>query len=185
VIKLTPRTHRERHAEHQVQLFADLVATGHRPWRLWVNAIPDLFLLILSFPRRTAMSELARVALFPLSILNAVSGIVLVVTALITSGVPAWVAVPASALAAQGLFTLAWLTDRAPLAPRNANVLLAFGEAAALIIGAVGLVAMLIGQSGTSDPEYGPPTMLVLITVHAIVGLLAPPNQSTSPLPTS
>jgi hypothetical protein len=179
LVNLAPRAHRDRHGKDQIQLFADLVATGNRPWRLWANAIPDLLFVILSHSRRAVVSELARVALFPLSILNAGAGVVLAMAAFFTSAVPAWIVAPAGAIAAQGLYTLLWLTDRAPLAPRAAKLLLVVGEAAAFVVGSSAMVAAVLRQSGTSDPEFGPPTMLVLVVVHGIVGLLASQNQTT------
>ena len=180
-LRLFPAHHRARHGRDQLQLFTDLLTTGHSPVRLWLGAVPDLVTVLGQTPGRTAMSHLARLALFPLSVLNAAAGSTLAAVSLATSAVPAWVAAPAAAIAMQGLYTLAWLGDVLPMARRRGNVLFATGEAAALAIGATGLVSALITQSGTTDPEYGPPTMLTIVALHGLIGLLAPPRPSGRP----
>jgi hypothetical protein len=127
------------------------------------------------------MTHLARLALVPLSTLNALAGTMLMVIALFTPAVPAWVAAPAAAVVTQGLSTLAWLRDTLPLPRRISDVLFATGECAALVIGTTGIIAALIAQSATADPEYGPPTMLALVAVHGIVGLLALAHTTPTP----
>lgn len=169
---LVPSEHRRRHGDAQVQLFADLLATGHRPWRLWAGAFVDVWhVMFLSGSRRLVMSHLARLALFPLSVLNAVVGLALATIALATTAVPAWVAFPALAITAQGAYSLAWLTGRCRAVGRVGDVVFAIGEAAALVVGCVGVVAAIVGQSTSGDIDYGPPTVLTIVAVHAVVGL--------------
>ena len=123
------------------------------------------------------MSQLARIGLYPLSVLNTVAGVALMAIATVTSDVPLWVSAPAVAVAAQGAYTLVWLLERAPVPPRFANLLFAGGEALALIGASIGIIAAVIAQSASSDPEYGPPTMMMLVAIHALVGLLAAPRS--------
>jgi hypothetical protein len=179
-VRLFPPSHTERHGCDQVELFSDLIATGHRPLRLWIAAIPDLTIVIRHTPRRLAVSHFARFALYPLSMLNAAAGFTLAAIAVFTGAVPLWVAGPAVAVAGQGLYTLAWLRNLLPVERRAGDFLFTTGEAVALIIGTTGVVGALISQSGTADAEYGPQTMLSLIAVHGLIGLVAP----TSPTPT-
>lgn len=180
---LTPDGHRDRHGDDQAELFADLIAAGHRPWRLWMGALPDLISVLRTYRRRTLMSHIARIALYPLSALNAVAGLALAGVAASTDAIPVWVAAPAFAVAAQGLYTLIWLRRRVPLSPRAADILFATGEAAAFVTGLVGITAAFIAQGGGSDPEYGPPTMLALVVAHALVGLMssAPAPSANTP----
>lgn len=180
-VALFPLSHSERHRSDQVELFADLIATGHRPARLWAAAIPDLITVLGTTPRRLAMSHLARLALTPLSILNAAAGVTLAAIAMLTGAVPLWIAGPALAVAGQGLFSLAWLRDALPVNPRTGDLLFANGEAVALVVGAVGLVAAVISQSGSVDAEYGPPTMLTLVAVHGLIGLVSPTTRTSAP----
>ena len=123
------------------------------------------------------MSELARIGLYPLSVLNTIAGLMLVAIATATSAVPLWVSAPAAAIVAQGLYTLTWLLGRAPVPRQFANLLFAGGEALALVGASVGIIAAVIAQSTSSDPEYGPPTMMMLVAIHALVGLLAAPRS--------
>jgi hypothetical protein len=175
---LFPPGHADRHGDDQVELFADLVATGHRPMRLWIAAILDLATVIRNAPRRRAVSHLARLALYPLSMLNAAVGVTLAAFAVLTGAVPLWVAAPAIAVAGQGLYTLAWLAAMLPVERRTGDLLFATGEAVALIVGTTGVVAALISQSGTVDAEYGPPTVLTLVAVHGLIGLIAPSSRT-------
>lgn len=182
-LALTPAEHRARHGDDQALLFGDLLATGHHPLRLWIAAIADLISLYRSSERRTVMSDLARIALYPLSVLNALAGFVVVSVAAFTAAIPLWVAAPGAAVALQGVYSLLWLRRRVPLPTGVGVVVFAVGEAAALVTGAVGVTAAIISQSGGSDPEYGPPTLLALVAVHAVVGLLtadpAPPSNTS------
>jgi hypothetical protein len=41
-VRLLPRSHRDRFAEEQMQLYADLTAHGMTPWRLWLGLPRDL-----------------------------------------------------------------------------------------------------------------------------------------------
>lgn len=129
------------------------------------------------------MTHLARLALYPLSVLNALVGFALVVVASSTSAVPVWVAGPAVAVATQGVYSLLWLQRRVALPAVAGDVLFAVGEAVALVVGVVGVIAALVAHGGATDPEYGPPTMLALVAVHAAVGLLtsqSSPNRGTA-----
>lgn len=171
-LRLLPPEHRRRHGEAQVQLFADLLATGHGPWLLWAGVVADAWHVAFMYEsRRSTMSQLARLALFPLSVLNTVVGLALAVVATGTTSVPAWVALPGAAMAFQGMFTLGWLTGRLPVAHRVGDVMFAVGEAMALVVGAIGVVAAVLAQSGSADVEYGPPTILTIVAIHALVGL--------------
>ena len=118
------------------------------------------------------MSHIARLALIPLSVMNAVTGASLAVVAIATDAVPVWVAMPAVTVAFQGVFALGWLAGRLPVADRVGDALFAVGEAIALVIGAVGVVAAIIAQSGSVDVEYGPPTVLTMVVLHALVGIV-------------
>lgn len=178
---LFPPSHNDRHCREQVELFADLLTTGHRPVRLWVAAIPDLIAVIRNTPRRLAVSHLAKLALYPLSLLNAAAGATLAALALLTGAVPLWIAGPAVAVSCQGLYTLAWLREWLPVEPRIGDLLFATGEAAGLIVGTTGVVAAIIVQSSTNDAEYGPPTMLTLVAIHGLVGLIAPITPTQTP----
>lgn len=184
LVRILPRSHRVRHGDQQVQLFADLIARGTAPWRLWANSVPDLLLVVLrTSDRRSPMSQLARALLVPLSVLNAGAGSVLAAIAIFSDAVPMWVAAPAAAVVLQGGFTLAWLAGKLPLAPPVSSTLLTIGEGLALVVGAVGVVAAVIEQSGTVDPEYGPPTILALIAIHGAVGLVAAlPGRPAAPV---
>lgn len=175
LLRLMPRSHRRRHGDAQVQLFIDLMSTGHNPWRVWAGVVADIWhvTLIVSETRRSVMFHIARLSLFPLSVLNAVVGVSLAVVAIVTGAVPMWVSLPAGAVALQGAFTLGWLTGRLPVADRLGDVLFAVGEAMALVVGAVGVVAATIAQSSSSDVEYGPPTILTIVAVHALVGMIS------------
>jgi hypothetical protein len=174
LLRLMPQSHRCRQGGAQVQLFADLMSTGHNPWRLWAGALVDVcqVTFLVSETRRSLMSHIARLALFPLSVLNAVIGLSLAVIAIVSTVVPMWVAWPAGAVALQGAFTVGWLTGRLPVGDRVGDVLFAAGEAAALVIGAVGVVAAVVAQSGSGDVEYGPPTVLTIVALHALVGMM-------------
>lgn len=180
-LALFPPSHTDRHSSEQVELFADLLATGHRPMRLWVAAIPDLITVIRNTPRRLTVSHLAKLALYPLSILNAAAGVTLAAIAILTGAVPLWIAGPAVAVAGQGLYTMAWLREWLPVEPRTGDLLLVTGEAAALIVGTIGVVAALISQSGTLDAEYGPPTVLTLVAIHGFVGLISTTSRTQVP----
>lgn len=177
-LRLFPPSHSNRHSDDQMELFADLIATGHRPMRLWAAAIPDLIAVTRTAPRRLAVPHLARLALYPLSILNAAAGLTLAAIAILTGAVPLWIAGPAVAVAGQGLYTLAWLRDLLPVERRTGDLFFAIGEAAALIVGAIGVVAALISQSGATDAEHGPPTMLTLVAIHGLVGLITPTSRT-------
>lgn len=177
-LALFPPGHADRHGGDQVELFADLLATGHRPIRLWIAAIVDLATVIRNAPRRRAVSHLARLALYPLSMLTAAVGVTLAAIAVLTGAVPLWVAGPAIAVAGQGLYTLAWLAAMLPVERRTGDLLFAAGEAVALIVGTTGLVAALISQSGTVDAEYGPPTVLTLVALHGLIGLIAQSSRT-------
>lgn len=76
LLRLMPRSRRRRHGDAQVQLFIDLMSTGHNPWRVWAGAVADIWhvTLIVSETRSSVMSHIARLSLFPLSVLNAVVG---------------------------------------------------------------------------------------------------------------
>lgn len=124
------------------------------------------------------MTLTARLSLTPLSVLNVVAGAALVVFALASGDVPAWVALPALAVVAQGAYTLAWVGRSLPFGQTTANGLFVVGQTAAFLVGSVGLVAAVVNQSGSSDPEFGPLTIMTIVTVHAIVGLLAAFTQS-------
>lgn len=173
-LRLMPPSHRRRHGHTQVQLFGDLVSTGHNPWRVWAGAIVDIchVTLIVLQTRRSIMSHIARLALIPLSVTNAVIGALLAAVAIVTDAAPLWVAIPAVAIAFQGVFALGWLTGRLPVADRVGDALFAVGEAIALAIGAVGVVAAITAQSGSVDVEYGPPTVLTMVALHALVGII-------------
>ena len=184
-MRLMPRVHRVRHGDRQVQLFADLIETGHRPWRLWIAAIPDLASVVTSSSsRRAVLSDVSRVALVPLSVLNACAGLLLAGVAIASTSVPLWVAGPAMAVALQGGFTVVWLLGRVPLAESLSTTLFRTGEAVAFVVGGAGVVAVIIRQSQSGHPEYGPPTMLGLIAFHALIGLLAS-RRSATPGPLS
>ena len=171
---MTPPAHRDRHGRDQVQLFGDLLRTGTPPVRLWVAAAGDLVAVsVATTDRRRIVSHLARIALYPLSALNAAAGIALAGVALLVGDVPAWVAVPALCVAIQGGSALGWLADRLPARRSVADVAFATGEAIALVAGAVGVVAAILTTASTGDAEYGPATMTTLVLVHAAVGLLA------------
>lgn len=180
-LRLFPPDHARRHGGDQALLFADLIATGHRPLRLWIAALFDLVTIVRHTPRRHAVAHLARLALYPLSMLTAMAGVALLAIAMLTDAVPVWVAAPALAVAGQGLYTLAWLQDLLPVERRVGDVLFAIGEAAALAIGTTGVVAALISQSATADADYGPPTILTLVAVHGLLGLLAPTSRNQTP----
>lgn len=124
------------------------------------------------------MTLTARLSLTPLSVLNVVAGAALVVFALASGDVPAWVALPALAVMVQGAYTLAWIGQSLPFGQTMANGLFVVGQTAAFLLGSVGLVAAVVNQSGSSDPEFGPLTIMTIVTVHAIVGLLAAFTQS-------
>jgi hypothetical protein len=175
-----PRDHRRRHGEEQVQLFADLMSTGHRPWRLWTAAGPDFCSVLFSSCRAgRTVSPLARIALFPLSTLNATVGILLVVIAVGSDAVPLWVAAPAAGVVVQGSYTYAWLLGRSGLRTHAADNLFLMGEVAGLALGVVGVVAATVRHSGANDTEYGPVTILSLVAVHALFGILAALRQPT------
>lgn len=180
-LALFPADHTDRHRRDQEELFADLIATGHRPMRLWAAAIFDLVTVIGNTPRRLAIAHLARLALYPLSILNAAAGVALAAIAVFTTAVPLWMAGPAVAVAVQGLCTLVWLRERLPVDRRTGDLLFRAGEAVALAVGTAALVVALISQSGAGDVEYGPPTMLTLVVLHGLVGLVAPIARTPSP----
>ncbi len=127
------------------------------------------------------MSHLARLALYPLSILNAAAGVMLAAIALVTGAIPLWIAGPAAAVAGHGLYTLAWLRERLPVEQRTGDLLFAGGEAMALLIGATGVAAALISRSGTVDAEYRPATMLTLDAIHGLTGLIAPTSRTPTP----
>lgn len=124
------------------------------------------------------MSHIARLALYSLSLVNILAGMTLAGVALTATSVPAWVAGPAAVITIQGGYTLLWLGSRLPLRRASADLVFAIGESAALVVGATGVVAALISQAGTLDPEYGPPTMLTLVAIHGLVGLLAPDRRA-------
>lgn len=124
------------------------------------------------------ISHLARLALYPLSVLSTCAGLALAGVAAMTSAVPMWVAGPGMAIAVHGLYTLLWLGSRFPLRKESADLPFAIGETVALVVGATGVVAAAISQTGASDPEYGPPTMLVLVAIHGLMGLLASARRS-------
>ena len=143
-------------------MFTDLIATGERPWRLWAGAVPDLFAVLRASPGRSVTSHLARLSLYPLSLLNGAVGLTLAVIAVATNWVPVWVAAPAGAVAGQGMYTLAWLSARVPLSRRAAANLFVAGEVVALVVGSTGVVAA-VANLRSSDPEYGPPTMFAIV----------------------
>ena len=180
---LFPPGHRSRHGADQIQLFTDLLAAGHSPRRLWLAAAGDLARVVLASTPKRAMAHLAKLALYPLSTLNTLAGLGVIVLALFTAAIPPWVAGPAAAVAAQGIYTLVWLRQHLPLPPHVGDLLFATGEVAALVVGTTGLVAAAITQSTTADPEYGPPTILALVAVHGIVGLIA--RLPDTPAPTT
>lgn len=132
------------------------------------------------------MSDLARVALVPLSALNAVAGLALATLALTTGDVPAWVAAPAAIVTMQGAYTLCWLTGRPSPPGRWAHLVFIGGETAGLAIGAIGIAAAIVSQTRTSHPEAGPPTVLALVAIHALAGLIAAtPPRGRKATPTS
>ena len=136
--------------------------------------------------RRTTISFTARLALVPLSVLNLVAGTVLVGVSIFTAAVPTWVSLPAAAVTLQAIYTLAWVTRKLPFGQRTGHGLFVMGEVAALLAGGIGLVAAIAAQTTSGHAEYGPLTLLVIVTVHAGVGLLAAFTQSmddgTAPL---
>lgn len=180
-LRLFPPDHAARHGSDQLQLFADLIATGHRPLALWGAAIPDLFAVIHHTPRSRVVSHIARLALYPLSILDLAAGATLAAVAVLTGAVPMWIALPAAAVAGQGAYALAWLRNPIPAERGIADLVFATGEAAALILGTTGVIVALIIQAGTADPEYGPPTMFTLVAVHGLIGLFAATPRTSIP----
>lgn len=175
-LQLTPPAHRDRHGRAQVQLFGDLLATGHPPWRLWMQALPDLFgLLIAAGDRRAVTAELARVSLVPLSLAGAGVAVATAGLALATDLVPVWVAGVAAAIALQGVLGLGWSTGHLPVRTRCTARVLVGGEAMALVVGGLGLAVGVLAQRGTGDPEYGPLVLSGVVAVEAAVGLLAVP----------
>jgi hypothetical protein len=169
-----PPRHRKRHGSDQVQLFADLIATGTPPWRLWVRAVSDVLWIIReqADERKVVMSVMSRFALVPLSAVSLVAGSTLMAAALGSSVVRPAAAIPAAAIALQGLFTLLWLGDRLGGLGGSARMGFVIGESAALVIGGVALAGAIVVQSASGDPEYGPLTLLTIVVVHAAVGLL-------------
>jgi hypothetical protein len=51
-LRLTPRAHRDRFAEDQVQLYDDLARAGHPPWQLWLDLPRDVVRVRAWTPRR-------------------------------------------------------------------------------------------------------------------------------------
>lgn len=171
---LMPPDHRDRHGDRQIELFADLIQSGRAPWRLWRAAIPDLWSVVTrSCSKRVAVSDLARIALFPLSVLNAAVGLLLAGMAVGSTAVPLWIVGPAMAITMQGSLTLIWLTDRVRLPDGVAKLAFGASEALALAAGLSGILSVAMVASRSGDPEYGPTTMLGLVAAHAFVGLLA------------
>lgn len=128
------------------------------------------------------MSFLSRLALIPLSAINALAGLTLATIAGFSDAVPGWVAAPAMAMAIQGLYTLGWLTHLVKQPQRIGLRLFVSGEIAAAALGTIGLAVAIVNQAGTSDPEYGPLTMLTLVTVHAGLGLVAGFSERPHPI---
>lgn len=184
IVGSSPTPHRQRHGDDQAQLFSDLLATGTSPASLWLHALSDLFAVTATAIRtsertwRTTMSHTARLALWPMSIANILAGGLVAVFAVATDAVPVLVAVPALAIVAQGTFTILLISGpsnsaRPPTGQRVSYSMFVVGETGAFVFGTMAIVAAVVSQASTGDPEFGPLGLLALVTTHGFVGLLA------------
>lgn len=170
VVGLLPREHRDRHGRQQVEVFADLLASGVSPWRLWAGVVPDVVRVHASSPRAVVAigANLVLVALSVAAVLvgSAVAGLAA------WPGVPVWAEGVGAAVALQGAFALAWVFSVLPLPRRLARRLFVGGEVVALLVGGAASAVAVSRWSSSPDPEYGPLTLGVIVTVHAVVGLV-------------
>lgn len=105
------------------------------------------------------------------SVAGVACGSILAVAALTAESIVAWVALPAAAVVAQSLYTILWLRLRPVRAHPVGDRLFVGGQVAALVLAAIGLGIGAVRQWGSADPEFGPPTIMVLVGLHAVVGL--------------
>jgi hypothetical protein len=137
LLAVTPEVHRSRHGEEQVLLFGDLLNNGESPLRLWIQAVPDLIVVIrqtgAKLGERTARIALGITSFGPIGL-----GLVLGWISVDEYGdVPVLFPITAMALVTQGVFTLFWLSHSLDHWKRPANVVFVAGETAALVAGSI------------------------------------------------
>jgi hypothetical protein len=172
LVALTPPVHRSRFGSDQVTLFGDLLQSGTPPSRLWYRAFGDLFTVFGQY-KEAMVNHSARISLAVVSL--APLGLAAMLFWLLVDeygDVPSWLGLIALALIIQGGYTLLWLSGRLQRWREWASGLFAVGETAALLAGAIATLGVL-SAFDTSDPEYVPLMIAVVVTLHGLIGLLA------------
>ncbi len=152
VLKLFPSTKRE---------WAEEMLNGDH------SGLAMLKLLVLAWILTLRSDRAMRTALTTLSLVNIVAGIGLGALIALTD-TPVVVTLLAGVLILQGGYTL--LATRAHERPLSGRIWL-IGETLALTVGGGGLLVSTVRNAGAVDPEYGPMTVAILLTAHAVVGL--------------
>lgn len=172
LVAITPPPHRSRFGEEQVALFGDLLESGESPTRLWLRSVRDLF-RVFGENREVMVNHAARLALGTVSLAPLILGAIVGWVAIDELGdVPYHTYLAGPALLLQGAFTLLWLTGRLSRWHTLATDGFVVGEVAALLLGAA-TVAGAISSQSSSDPEYAPILIGVVVAVHGLLGLLA------------
>lgn len=181
-LRLMPQAHRQRHGALQIQTFSDLVATGTSPWRLWMNAIPDLFDVYRNqYPDwRQMMRPAGRLVLIPLSVMSLLAGLGLFGLAVFGDQAELGMFLAAVGLIAQGGFTMVWAFDVFGRFSRLGDALFIVGESLALVLGIAALSGAVAAQAIVNDPEYGRLTILSVVIGHGVVGLFVGTSRSES-----
>jgi hypothetical protein len=149
-----------------------MLQSGTPPSKLWYRAFVDLFAVFGQY-KEAMVNHSARISLGVVSL--APLGLAAMLFWLLVDeygDVPLWLGLIALALIIQGGYTLLWLSGRFQKWRAWASGLFAVGETAALVAGAVATFGIL-SAFDTTDPEYAPLMIAVVVTVHGLIGLLA------------
>lgn len=130
--------------------------------------------LIVRSPRSLVGGTLMRTIVGTLSIVNLVAGIGLAVLYLADTNPPI-VAVLSAVLIVQGLFSLALLSGAFGNRYDAVRHVQLVGSTLALVVGLAGVLAGMVTNlaAATTDPEFGPMTVAMLLAVHGLFSLIA------------
>ena len=154
-------------------------------WRLGVVPIAGWALMsqLRHDPRSFLGGVLVATIVVGLSFLNLVAGIGLLVLYLVEAN-PWLVLVLGIGLCAQGGYSLAYILGAFGRRRALARRVQLAGSGLASVVGLTGFVAGIVANvnPANNDPEYGPMTIALLVTVHGLASLLAfsgDPNPRT------